>query len=219
MAQNDTIDKIVATYFACVTAEPFEYKGERYEPKRLTVSPFLFQGFTCPAMCGGCCQKFTLDYLPIETLPDMTLMQEGRFVERDVMFNGRAIPILSDVQADNYGTRCRNMSKEDGRCGIHGKHPFSCDFELIRFIKYSSRYDPNRLQSRLYGRGWSMYRVDGGRGALCEAIPANPETCADVVRKLKRLREWCVWFNLAHKMDEIIAWAETGPHSSPLYLQ
>ena len=213
MAHVDSMDKVIETYFAAVTRETFTYKGKTYEPKPLQIRPHIFRGFTCPAKCGACCPRFSLDYLPEEKKPYDAL------TKRTVELNGKQYRILSDMQKDHEEHYCRNLDLQTGRCGIHGVHPFSCDFELIRFM--ISRKDPdapNRLTQKLYGRKWAMMKVDGTLGTLCAMTPPDADTTSEVVRKLKRLKQWVEHFGLKHCIDEIIAWAETGPHDEPLNL-
>ena len=101
----DSVDKIVMQYFGAVTAQTFEYKGETYGVPRLTVSPLLLRGYTCPAGCGGCCPRFSLDYLPQEDQPRGTR-------PRTVKFNGYEVIIWSDTQEDHASDRCRNLRAE-----------------------------------------------------------------------------------------------------------
>lgn len=228
MPKRDSVDKIVTSYFACVTAEPFTYKEERYEPKPLQVSPYIFRGFTCPASCAACCSRFSLDYLPRQAEK-----HPYRLTKRLVEFNGYMVPVFTDWQDDHDTHHCQHV-KKDGRCDIHGVHPFSCDFELIRFLRFDHSQDktitgftgiindgrPNVLTQKLYGRSHAMLRVDKQtRGAMCEMTPPTPETVAEVVRKLKRLKTWCEHFKLKHKVDMIVAWAESRngqPRVEPL---
>ena len=112
------------------------------------------------------------------------------------------------MQTDHSDHHCRNLSMDNGRCGIHGLHPFSCDFELIRFLHFADLSKPNTITQKLYGRGHAMLRVTGDRGALCKMLPPNDERKAEVVRKLGRLKQWCEHFGLKHRVDHIIAWAE-----------
>lgn len=224
MAQTDTLDKIIGTYFALVCAEDFGYKGRVYKARPLSVSPLIFRGFTCPAMCGGCCPRFSLDYLPSERRPASLDLQprtidilRGSAARDDVEM--MCVTVLSDLQNDRRGERhCRNLNMDDGRCGVHGVQPFSCDFELIRFIEYADVDRPNVMLSKLFGRGWNMMRVDGERGALCEMTDADEQSVRDTLRKAKRLKEWVEHFGIAHKMDAIIDWIAAGPHSAPLVL-
>lgn len=199
--QADSVDKVVKTYFAAVTAAPFTYKGERYRVPKLTVSPGLLRGYTCPSGCGGCCGKFTLDYLPAERRP-------YEMAERPVELNGRAVPIFTDAQPDNKTDRCNNLERATGRCVVHGEHPFTCDFELIRMIH---RKDANtaHIGQRLYTRGWNMKRTDGGRGAKCEILPADPGTVAEVVRKFGRLEQWAAHFGLSTRIPTILTWVSS----------
>lgn len=208
MAHTDSIDKIVSSYFAAITRKSFCYKGKNYEPKDLIVSPLLFRGFTCPENCGGCCPRFSLDYLPDETQP-------YGLEERIVEFDGKQIPIYSDEQTDHQDHHCRNLRRDDGRCGIHGKQPFSCDFELIRCIHFD---DKTVLTQKLFGRGWAFLRTDGERGARCEMTPVSKETVAEVIRKLKRLKQWAEHFKLIHCLDTVIEWAELGPHIMSVHI-
>lgn len=196
MAYNDSVDKIVMRYLACVTDEPFTYKEILYEPKTLHVSPGIIRGYKCPAFCGGCCQKFTLDYLPSESQPDGC---EKRFIK----FNENQIEIWTHYQKDNKTDRCQNLIKEDGRCGIYLVRPFSCDFELIRFMT-SNEF--NHVTQRLFGRGWNMGRVDGNKGAKCEITEADEESRKDTIRKLNRLQEWANHFRIKTKIPTIVKW-------------
>lgn len=203
MLHNDSVDKIVERYFAAVTRVPFVYKGKEYLPKPLKVSPLLLRDYTCPVGCGGCCFKFTLDYLPDDPRPTAL---ERRMVE----FNGRPIAIYTDTQTDNDGPRCKHLTRE-GRCGIHGKHPFSCDFELIRTLAFEDADRPNVLTQKLFGRGWSYQRADGGKGALCEMLDVTPKSIMEVVRKLERLKKWTDHFKLKDTwLPEIIRLINNG---------
>lgn len=208
MPSRDSVDKVIDSYIAVVSNEEFTYKNKVYEPKDLIVSPGLIRGFTCPAQCGACCPRFSLDYLPEDETP-------YELTERTVAFNGREIKIKSDMQKDHTDHHCRNLNKDNGRCGIHGVHPFTCDFELIRFAVFKEK--PNRMTTRLYGRGWQMLRIDDDRGALCEITPPTEETVNDTVRKLKLLKKWCEHFGIyKNKVDALIAFCKSNPTQQKL---
>lgn len=214
MALKDSIDKIVQSYFVAVTKTMFEYKNKVYRPaKTLSVSPLLFRGFICPSHCGGCCSRFSLDYLPSEEQPP-------GLKRRNVKFNGYVIAIDSDLQeeGDHF---CQHLDRDNGRCLIHDYNPFSCDFELIRFLipvdieKGGSAY----LTQKLYGRGWNFKRIDGKRGALCEMTDPDEHSRREVIRKLHRLDRWTRHFHLEHTwIPEILDWVADGPHTEPLRL-
>lgn len=209
----NSVDKVFERYIAAVCLEPFTYKGKRFQPKTVRVSPQIFRGFICHKFCGGCCsQRFTLDWLPFEPRP------EGQPVkEKMVIVNDKEYQTFSYDQGDHSMPYCRNLSQETGYCGIHGVHPFSCDFELIRFIS-GDKLPVHRLNHQKFGRGWAMKRIDGERGALCEFTETSPEAKMDVIRKLKRLEQWCNYFEVQNKMGTIIAWAESDRFQEVLFV-
>jgi len=193
--KRDSLDKIVLGYFAAITTHPFTWGEHVVQPEPITFGPALLRGFTCPSGCGGCCPTFTLDYLPTEPHP-------YPLTRRDVTFDGRQVEVWSDEQPDNHGPRCHNLQPEDGRCGIHGRQPFSCDFELIRFIHAPTGW---RVAEQLFGRGWAMNRTDGGTGALCTITDADVETALDVARRLDRLTDWADHFGLRRHRARVLA--------------
>lgn len=205
----DTLTKVVESYFAAFAAVSFQYRGKTYEPKTLTVSPAIQGGYTCPAGCGGCCAKFTLDYLPDEPHP---YELKPRLVE----FDSKQYTVYSDQQKTNAGHHCTNLRQSDGRCNIHGRHPFSCDFELVR-IKIYKGDAPNRATQALYGRGWNMLRVDGQRGSKCTLTPPTEDTQLETLRKLRRLAHWMQYFELdTCRIDVLIARLEWGKLHLPI---
>lgn len=203
--QNDSTDKIIERYFSTVAREAFTYRGKRFVPKQLKVSPLLLRDYSCPSGCGGCCFKFTLDYLPTDPMPKEGLIK--RFVE----FSDRQVPIYTDFQHENETNRCRYLMK-DGRCGNYPTRPFTCDFELIRTLQAEQEDSPrpNVLTQKLFGRGWSYQRTDGGKGALCEMKPVSPKSVAEVIRKLKRLQQWTDHFRLKTWTPDLISLIERG---------
>src|SRR5262249_44445323 len=118
-----------------------------------------------------------------------------------------------DTQADRESHYYRNLNTLTGRCGIHERRPFSCDFELIRFIHMQ---DKVVLTQKLFGRGWAMLRVDGRRGAKCEMLAPNKQGVSEVARKLSRLQNWAGYFGVVTCLDRILEWVNTGPHSHSL---
>lgn len=207
--QTNSLDKIVKIYFAGVASKPFEYNGEIYTPKKVVVSPLIFRGMTCPMACGGCCFKFSLVWLPLEPKPYLT-------VEKDlVTVNGVERYVYIDRQAANTDHFCTHLQKKDGRCGIHGQHPFTCDFELIRFVHQADRVD---IATRPFGRGWSYERVTGQKGALCDVLPPSEKHRDDAVRKLWRLKQWADYFELPTHLPRILDWVRSGPHDDPLVI-
>lgn len=205
----NSLDKVIKTYFASVTAEPFEYHGESFKPKPLIVYDTILRGFTCPAGCGGCCPRFSLEYLPFEVHPYV-------LEEYEVDFNGKKVMMFHDAQGDHQNHHCRNLQMDTGRCGIHGKQPFHCDFELLRFKDFEAYAI---LGTFPFGRAWNLKRIDGERGALCKVLPGYSmetvtpgmkATRADVVRRLGRLKKWTDHFKLITCLPDVIDYLEHG---------
>lgn len=203
---KDSVDKIVFSYFAAVTKHDFIYKGHEIKAKPLSVNNLLLRSFSCLPNCAGCCPVFSLDYLPDEAA-DLPSKLKKQVVRRVVELNGKK-RIYSELQENTKSTHCRFVD-DKGLCLIHGYHPFSCDFELIRSIIYKER-TTNRLTTKLFGRGWNFIRIDGERGALCTIGHITPESIKDTKRKLKRLQEWCEYFNIDSWCPDIINWIDKG---------
>lgn len=196
--QSDSLDKIITRYIATVARVSFEYGGKVYVPKILKVSHLLLRDYTCPPQCGGCCFRFTLDYLPDEKRP-----KEG-MKQRIIQVNKMDFVIWTDGQEENEGKRCKYL-QSDGRCGTYLVRPFTCDFELIRTLQNEEVVGrPNVLTQKLFGRGWSYERTDGGKGAKCEMLPITTKSTKEVVRKLLRLMEWSDYFEIDTWLPDII---------------
>lgn len=205
----DSLDKIIHTYVAGVTREPFTYKKHLFTPKPLSVSPLIFRDYTCPPGCAGCCPRFSLVYLPFEAHP-------YPLQKKVVQINNLPVTLYEDRQEDITRYHCRNVM-EDGRCSVHGKQPFSCDFELLRFIHFK---DKSLLMTKLFGRGWNLLKIDGTRGALCEIVEMSEDGKADIYRKLSRLQDWCTHLGVKNTyIPDILQYIATGPHSEPLHLR
>lgn len=201
MNNNDSLDRLLSVYMAAVAAKPFTYNHQSFEPRPLFVSPQLFQGFTCPAHCGACCFRVTLDYLPEDAHKNKAA------IARTIVINEEPVVVLSDKQEDSEQKMCRNLDIRDGRCLIHGNHPFLCDLEFVRVLRYQ---DHAVLTQRLFGRGWALTRVDGEtKGAACRIIPADPHTVAEVLRKLQDLQRWADHFKIETKVPAILEWVAT----------
>jgi Fe-S-cluster containining protein len=198
MAMLDSVDKIITRYFAIVTKENFTYKNKNYSPKTLIISPLLFRGYTCPPNCGGCCPRFSLDYLPSEKRPK-------EVTKRIIEFNEKEILIFSDLQLSNNDYHCKYVDKSNGRCKIHTHNPFSCDFELIRPLIFEKR--ANILTQKLFGRGWQLKKVNGERYALCTMTGITEQSINDSISKITRLKKWCDYFGIKSKCDEILQWS------------
>lgn len=209
MRHSDTLDKIVGVYLAGLCHRPFRYKDKLFLPKPLVVSPLLLRGYTCPTGCGACCGSFSLDFLPGEVATTNAL-------PRTIQVDHRRVSVFSDLQRDVADRWCRNLDRGNGRCRIYAVRPLACDFELIRLLVSD---DKVVLIQKQYGRAWAMARLDGERGALCEMLPADPATAAEVNRKLERLERWAEHLDICTRIPSIIRWVSEGDHTRPLYLE
>lgn len=212
---KDSVDKIIQTYFSSVTLDPFVYKKIEYKPKNLRISPgIFFRRMHCVEKCGACCFRFSLDYLETELI-DSPEDFKTSLSKREIIFNDKPVTILSDVQ-ETGGSFCKHVIPENGRCRIHGHHPFSCDFELLRFAEFPEDH-ANLLNHRPFGRGWNMTRVtDGGKGALCDwyETPCTDDWKKEIIRKFNRLKQWTDHFGIKTTIPSIINWIERGPHQN-----
>ncbi len=208
MRHSDSVDKIVGNYMAGLCSHGFEFKGKRYEPKNLVVSPLLLRGHTCPAGCGACCGSFSLDYLPDEVAP-------AKVSPRQIIVDGRIVSIKSDRQRSSPDRWCRHLDRVSGRCCVHARRPMACDFELIRLIHQASQVI---LIQKLYGRFWSMERLDGKTGTLCEMLPVDAKTTAEVGRKLQRLLDWSRHLEIVTKIPLVLDWIAQGNRDRALKL-
>lgn len=213
---NDSLEKIFTAYFACMAIEPFTYRlgrtEKRIHSRALNVSPLLFRGLDCPPMCGGCCGRHTLDWLPLEKYPEPIEGMpnaEPRLIE----FNGRQRTVMTIKPFEGPG-RCMHLNLDNGRCNIHEVNPLSCSFEIMRFLVSDEKAN---FLVRHYGRGWNMPRVDGNRGALCVITTFDENTRSWLISQLDRLRRWMDYFFLnTARVEEITEWVRSGPHSTPL---
>lgn len=198
---QDSVEKIITSYFSAVSKTSFKWNGKIFYPKPLTISPKLLREAICPPYCGACCKSHTLDYLPNEEHP-------YELQKRLLLFNNKEVSIYSDLQkGEKY--YCKHVNKENGRCNIHKTNPFSCDFELTRFIHRKN--NSNLLITSLFGRAWNMTRiVDNKKGALCYITDPNKSTIKDIKRKISRLKNWCDHFEIISWCDEIINWINWG---------
>ena len=173
---------------------------QKANSKKFALSKLFFRDYTCPSGCGGCCLKFSLDYFPgerwdkfKEIYPRLT----SRFVTRKV----RGVIVYTDWQKDNNTMWCRYLDLTNGRCKIHQANPFTCEFELIKFMGNNEK---STLIKKLFGRGWQFKRVDGGVGALCEMIAFDPTKIERDIELLKELDSISTKFGITTKLPKVI---------------
>lgn len=209
-----TIYKIASTYMKAFALEDFVLDGEKIPvPSEVVISPLLWRGYTCPAMCGGCCFKFSLLWIPDEGQPNDNVFR----AEKHYLFNGKRIKFYEDDQANNEDKYCKHLQKEDGRCGIHGKHPFACDFELIKILH--KKNDRTWVGTKLFGRGHAYKAVDGVKGAKCTITPTDDASISDVLRKLNRLKQWMDYCGIDNTLAQVISHGQSSDWNTALIIK
>lgn len=144
--------------------------------------------------------KFSLDYFEGERWENFKALYPEhieRFEKREV--NG--VTVWTDWQKDNDTKWCRHLDMTEGRCRVHKANPFSCEFELIKFME---RGENKTLIKKLFGRGWNFERVDGGRGAKCEMLPFDSSKIERDVELLEELNEYGDRFKIKTKLGRVI---------------
>ena len=153
--------------------------------ENIDVSPLFFREYDCPEFCGGCCPKFSLDYFEgsarHENLKKLYPMAAERLLLRKV--NG--VRIWTEWQSG--GGFCMYLNKKNGRCGIHKANPFTCAFELMKFI---TKRDKVILINKLYGRGWNLTKIDGEKGALCKMGKFRAKKLLSDIALLRELQNY-----------------------------
>lgn len=175
---------------------------------KLILSKLFFRNYTCPSHCGACCPKFSLDYFEGERWENFKKLYPDKvknFTEREV--NG--VKIYSDKQEDNSGHHCKHLNMEDGRCGIHKSNPFTCEFELMRFITTESE-SKALLINKLFGRGWNLTRIDGQKGAKCEMLGFDYDKLLRDLALLKELNCIAEAWKMETKLPKVIEYLETN---------
>ncbi len=203
---EDSVNKIIFTYFAAISKVPFDVSGTIITPKPLKVSPTLARKHVCGTGCGGCCLKLSLDYIKEEK----ERLGPPGVKWRTVEFNKKPIRVWTDFQRYNTGDRCRYLSLETGLCDNYLTRAFSCDFELIRF--YMGKTNKfNLLGQGPYGRKWQLTRFDGGEVNQCKFKTPHKDYVAETIQKLGRLKQWADYFGLTETwVPEIIDFLESG---------
>lgn len=171
--------------------------------QELIVSKMFFRDYSCPSHCGGCCPRFSLDYFEgprWEKFKELYPEQIERFKPRIV----DGVTVYTDPQDDHTNHHCRNLDMTNGRCKIHKSNPFTCEFELMRFVTHKS--GKTYLMNRLFGRGWALTRIDGKKGALCQMLPFNKEKFLRDVELLKELEEIGIRLNIKNNLRKVLTY-------------
>lgn len=207
--------------FTAITKESFEYDGTRYEPKPLVVHPSIANGLVCPPGCGACCKKTSLhfnwfDLTPVYPAVDYPDLQNHATGWIDSY--GGNISLDVDFQNNNQADNCRWLN-QNGRCQLHGMHPFICDFEPIQ-VKLGNSINYNEIRTARFSKRALIRRADGDHGAKCEFTGPTEQSVSETVRKFVRLEHWTKHFDLRNNwIPEIMDYLLSGKwREGPLVL-
>lgn len=185
---EDTVDKL------------FHY-GKLFRRKNIFLSPAFFRSYTCPANCGACCIKGSLDFIPHskrwEIFKHLYPNEVKNFSYRKV----HGVFFYTNFQTDNVGKKCVYLN-EVGRCLIHESPPFQCSFPLITLLAQGK--DSLYIMKKVFGRGWNMLQVDGStKGSCCSMIPGNDFKLD--LNLFEELNEILFYFGMPTKLPDILA--------------
>lgn len=207
MQNPDSFDRIVS-YFHALASADFEYRGQVFKHyPELHVSPLVFRSYTCPEGCGACCMRCSLVW---HQKPPTTAC-----VEREVAVNGVSRTWYADMQEDHTDRFCRYLDQSNGRCGIYTERPLPCRFELFKFV-HSPVRGLARASVRLPGRGWTLTRIDGLKGAKCETTPYDPELTQTHIHDLEIIKGWMQDFGIPNDAERVLLYLSSGPHANAL---
>lgn len=180
---SDSIQKI-KSYFTELDKEVLHF------------SPLFLRTLKCNKFCGGCCPKFSLDYIKDSERWRNFVLQ---YPEKVSFFKERTSDnavYMSYIQSDNKGYYCNFLDKQNGLCTIHNSNPFHCEFEIIKLRGQNEFEIPSdriiQLSKKPFSEADSFRCVDGTVGAKCEIEDFKPEAFSRDILMLKELQEYYV---------------------------
>lgn len=192
----------------------------------LHFSPLFLRTLKCNKFCGGCCPKFSLDYIKdskrwkkfVEEYPEKVKFFEERRCDNATY--------MSYTQVDNIGYYCNFLDKQNGLCTIHTSNPFHCEFEIIK-LRGQNEFDiPNerlvQVSKKPFSEADTFKCVDGTIGAKCEIETFNTLAFQRDIEMLKELQEHYVHHFLHKniKLETLIKHLETNynPSSGDIFI-
>jgi Fe-S-cluster containining protein len=136
--------------------------------KDILLSRMFLRKQNCLDKCGACCVPVSLDYYPGERWSKF----QKQFPELVSLFDVLDVnntPFPKKIISLNQQKISKNLKKciflnHDGRCEIHGVHPFLCDFEPIKVRIYKDKVLLTRM---LLSRPHHLKKIDGTKGISC----------------------------------------------------
>lgn len=70
-----------------------------------------------------------------------------------------------------------------------------------------------------FGRAWALKKVNGKRGAICEFSTGPDKRAIKLhINKLLRLKQWCKYFGVVNRIDKIVKYIQSGPHTEKIII-
>ncbi len=203
----DSVEKIVMQ-LSLLSEDIVRYQGKpnlkerlyNFPVNKVLVTPSLFRRFICTSGCTACCQKFTLDYTPLEY---MTMVADKTgFAEREVLVNGKKKIMWTNDQ--NQNPICDFLTVEKPNGGLGCAHwpapPLSCvSAPQLQFIQM--RPGSTYVLKKPYGRAWAMTPTP-----QCQFIPVDNIEEMDLpqlIEVLDRFAEWARYFGIKTKIRQV----------------
>lgn len=191
--KRDSLDKI-ALYFENLS-------------QKAALSPLFFRDYTCPPGCGGCCHRFSLDYFEGERWERFKKLYPDKVKYFKTRIVG-GVKVHTYMQDDHNDHFCRFLDKSNGRCLVHEANPFTCEFELMK-VMFNQKTGKATIINKLFGRGWSYQRTDGGRGAKCEMLSFNYEKYRKDLALLEELNDIAEQFKEETVLPQVIEYLKS----------
>lgn len=149
----------------------YEYLENIHKSEYIYLSPSTFREFICHKFCGGCCTRFTLDYVVGSERYNNFLKQYPELISKFSIRQYKGIEVLT-YKPTHSNYHCEFLFGKEALCSIHKVNPFTCNFEPIKVVSDANYTRKNISHTKIirkkFGRGWNMLRVDNERGAFCE---------------------------------------------------
>jgi Fe-S-cluster containining protein len=159
---ENTNKKKVASYDSI--GRLLEFIDNFNNAKVCKMSPTVFRSFECLENCGSCCMShIALDYTEGPRLEKFkkNFPEEFKKFEKIIVDGQEVYRYFSNKKNSRY---CDFLDTSNGRCKIHGSHPFSCDMLPLKIVfKNGEAFAAHHV----FGRSWQYTQIDGSKGVKC----------------------------------------------------
>ncbi len=199
----DSAEKIMSK-LAALSPNPVSYIGINPNGKlrneqlydgavEVVIGPSMFRKFTCVPFCTACCQKLTLDFVPLEW--DTIVTRKNGFKPRTIIVNGERKQIWTNDQTQN--PLCDFLASEKPGGGLGCSHwpapPLSC-LSAPQVSITASVTGKTQVQKRPFGRAWAIKPLP-----MCEFDDTDSIEEMDltgIVATFDRFQMWADYFEI-----------------------